>query len=276
LHNDILPALRRKEKVVLIGAHGPPRWSHWQVLGAVGPTPADGFFFVHSGTVSLLELVTDPQLERYRFRAEVCQGFASPAGSVGVYLGHSKHPSPVGEWHCFLRLNFADWGKQAVDSQGGPKARVELKALHFCQQQLFPYMRTAGLGIEKQILPWSVGLNVLPGLTAVGLMGAPTRQGVFPATALILQNKMFSNSSGWRQLTVEVTPEALTVYWEDQQLVGSIVPSVMLKMARQPLLHQKDMVGIDPPFSPHGGLGLFVEGSAAFFRNVVIEPILEK
>jgi hypothetical protein len=276
LHNDILPALRRKEKVVLIGAHGLPRWSHWQVLGAVGPTPADGFFFIHSGAVSLLELVTDPQLDRYRFRAEVCQGFASPAGSVGVYLAHSKHPSPIGDWHCLLRLNFADWGKQAVTLQGGPKAKLELKALYFCQRQPLPYTRTAELGIEKRIMPWSVASNLFPSPTAAGLMGAPMGQGLFPAAALIVQNKVFSDSSGWRQLTVEVTPEVISVYWEERQWVGGIVPAVMVKMARQPLLYQKDMVGVDPPFSPQGGLGLFVEGSAAFFRNVMIEPIQEK
>jgi serine/threonine-protein kinase len=239
LKSEILPRLKRQESVVLIGSHGPPRWFAWRLPGTVASTTPDAVFSIHSGAMSLLELLPEPGMERYRLRAEVRQEASSPNGDVGLYLSYSKHQLPAGEVHCFLALRFADWGSRARDDKGKPDARLTLAMVHHCQSPSgIVFNRESQLDPQKAFAPFYLSRTV-----------------------------------GWRQLTLEVTPERVDVFWGDREKVGSLTRAARLEAAGKMLRKRPDMQAVNPEFSPTQALGLFVDQSAASFRNVVIEPL---
>src|SRR5262249_19510954 len=101
--------LVRGEAVELIGPAGSPAWSHWQTGDAgIGIDPRDGSFYIQTATLSLLDLMPDPQIQRYRFRAEVQHGSdKTHQGEVGIYFAHEKLVGLNGTANSFLALSFS-------------------------------------------------------------------------------------------------------------------------------------------------------------------------
>src|SRR4029077_20724740 len=103
--------LRRGESVELIGGDGPPR-SHFVRLGVGGARTyqtGDGYFAVAGGRAALVELLPDPELDRFRIMAEAREGeFMGDAG-VGLYFNHQFAATAGGGAHVFGFLSFADF-----------------------------------------------------------------------------------------------------------------------------------------------------------------------
>lgn len=76
----------------------------------------------------------------------------------------------------------------------------------------------------------------------------------------------------FRKIAVEVRPENILVFWEEQ-CIGNI-PRKILKGAALTLVGRpNDPKAFVPSFPTRGGLGLFVSLGEASFRNVTLEPL---
>src|SRR5262249_38772218 len=136
-------ALTRGELAVLIPEKGPPRWFRLQTGDAgTGIDPRDGSFLFHTFWLSLLELIPDPQLDRYRFRAEIRQQ-EDPArlGEVGIYFARTNLVGTKGAADSFLALSFTD-GPQSLtvvkDAKGQAFRRATLD---------YRFFREPGVGL---------------------------------------------------------------------------------------------------------------------------------
>ena len=66
-------SLQHRQAVTLIPHQGGPAWQRWAVGGEGAKTEVtpDGTFRVHSGTLTLLELLPDPGRDAYRIKARI-------------------------------------------------------------------------------------------------------------------------------------------------------------------------------------------------------------
>jgi serine/threonine protein kinase len=97
-------------KVTLIGERGRPgyfRWTTDENHGKILSTE-DGEFSVQNWEYGLVELLPDPRLQRYRFRAEVRhERQAHDESRVGIYFAHSEHRDggAVAHFQCNVAFN---------------------------------------------------------------------------------------------------------------------------------------------------------------------------
>jgi serine/threonine-protein kinase len=241
--------LARGEAVTPIGEKGRPAWSRWQVgESGTGLNPGNGSFFIQTSTTSLLELMPAPGLERYRFRAEVRHDKdPSWVGEAGIYFGHRSYPIPSGVAHCFLSLGFTDssQSKNVVSTGAG-------KVLHFTTLQ-FHYLQALG----QQ-----------PGIGSHALLG--TRQ-------YYELPKLGLDEIPWRVLTIDVTPEAIRAYWNENTKPFCVMSGKEIeKVANHALSEQPEAAGLRYEFRPRSALGLYSGQSRVSFRNVVLSPLPEK
>ena len=82
--------------VTLIGETGEPRWSRWQSgkSGSHWVLGDDHVFTINSWSLALLELVPDPQSDRFRITAQVRHEKSDTAGEVGLYFAQGSIPRP--------------------------------------------------------------------------------------------------------------------------------------------------------------------------------------
>src|SRR5439155_26952148 len=116
----------------LIGADGrPPRFT-WKTTGDIRNAfiAPDGTFSVHHPEHGLLELLPDPKLQRYRFKAEVRHDHgAAIEGAVGIYFCHSEHAAAEQAYHCYWTVAFSDQVdlQKAYNDVKHPGNRLELE-----------------------------------------------------------------------------------------------------------------------------------------------------
>jgi serine/threonine-protein kinase len=233
------------QPVTLIGETGPPRWSRSltgkEVQSAAGAR--DKPFAMSSIEASLLELLPDPQLPRYRFRAEVRHEDSVGIGEVGIYFAYSQYVTAKGVEHRFWVLDFNDMqeGSMLRDAQGRVLREVALRC--------------------RRYRPWGevpvCKLSITPGPQWKHFAAAAPPDGP---------------TQTWRQLAVEVTPEKVRAFWEGEA-IGEVSGEQLRKVSREILTEPLDP--IDPPAgdAPGVALGLYVHRSTATFRSVVIEPL---
>ncbi len=255
--------LSKGETVTLIGATGPPRVQRWAVAeGAARRSEAgDGAFCISSfATPSVLELFPNPGQPRFRYQVQIRHDEATKddGGHVGIVFGYRKHELPTGVVHCYLDLVFADKGRAAksfvrdedIDrTTGQPKedAKWGSKAI---------------ISVRCAFEPVDGKSTGSRGQLAVSTFFTPARDGHAPDD--------WGNRVGpWRDLAVEVTPEAIEVFWNNQPF-KKISRAEVVKAATSWLkgtgLDPETAVGFD------GSLGLYVSRSAGSFRNAVVIP----
>ena len=103
-------ALADHHAVTLIKNTGPPMWSRWATGGetATVETSPDGTFRVHTGGLSLLELLPDPGREAYRIHVRVRHEQSDLFGQAGVFCGRSQFATPRGNVHSFIQMTYCD------------------------------------------------------------------------------------------------------------------------------------------------------------------------
>jgi hypothetical protein len=221
--------------VTLVPDKGFPAWHSWPLgEAALRASPVgDGTCLISSADVTLLEVLPDPMRERLRFRAEVQHEGYLGISEVGLYFAHSAHPGPAGTDHCFCTIHFND--RRAAENNA-----VE------CLLQRYRYPDCVRRSTRLVSHPFP-----------------PAQQ-------------LEKGSRRWRQLAVVVTPERWEVLWL-RDPVGSTLRDRVEQFSREDLnpagdarCHRPDLA---PPFSPRGGLGLYVKQGQAAFRNVVVEPL---
>jgi len=238
LHSEIMPKLRRGEPVTLIGPSGEPRWFSWLIPGTRVKARDGDFFSIHSGNISLLELLPECPLDRFRIRADI-RHEVSPTGLVGLYFCGGKRATGRGEMISFCSLTFADWGDDAMTASRKPFGKLMLKLVHY----------------------------------DVGRAGT-TAQRISSFNFSYTPLHAIAKGADWRRLTLEVIGEEIAVSWgEEKKPAGILRAEDRLDVAKR---LAGDDADLDASFSTKGSFGLLVIRTHAAFKNVVIEPLPER
>jgi serine/threonine-protein kinase len=258
---QIEAALARGERVTLIGETGEPRWFRWATGQQASQTSlsADGAFTVHSWTLGLLELVSEPG-RPYRLRARVRHSRSDDVGDVGLYFAYRPHP-PARDLHTFVQLTYND-----LRSAAAQHARLFRK-----NGVLAPNAPPAPKGNTVRLYP--AVFVPRPG----GQDWHQTCRGPDPELFQPAQN----DAPPWRTLSVVVTASGVRASWGvPEQAVGELSAAGMVEKlteARDDLRKDPELApladALSPTFEPRGAVGLYVCRGSASFRDVVLEPL---
>jgi serine/threonine-protein kinase len=260
---EIERELAQGDRVTLIDAKGPPRWSRVRVSDDQTNTfvsDADGFYTVASQDLTLVELVRSPRppLSRYRLRAWVrMERSGDHQAKVGLYVRHRELPSPSGPGHALLQFSYNDLNNESAKPKDEKEKPEEAK-----DEQTPPPP-----GNTLMLWPCLYGRR--------GRGHTEHKLNVLTLPRFLLGKQ---RPPTWRSLRVDVTPEDVRCVWEEievgplalARLEGKLAPMLAnLKGAKS--------TGLDLPpadcFPVEGGLGLFVYRAVASFHTVTIEPL---
>jgi serine/threonine protein kinase len=230
------------KKVALIGEQGRAEYFLWRsdkIFGQIAPAP-DGAFSVQHWEHGLVELLPDPRLQRYRFRAEVRhERQAHQESRVGIYFAHSDQLVAETVAHFYCNVAFNDL--------------VAMERFDANQRQKGNFV---GLQVHRQ--PPAGRIHHIVDVLEAGDYFAPAR----PVGAL----------GPWRKVLVEVRPKTIKVFWEGKNIANTARATLMISASSLTVMPDEPLA-TNPQFAPRGGLGLFVSQGVASFRNVTVEPI---
>jgi hypothetical protein len=248
---QIQSKLARGEKATLIGEKGKPAWRRWATgEGAAQVSPAgDGTFSFSSWTLSLLELVRDPQYAHYEFRASVRQDKGEERGEVGIFVALSKPRTSQGVLLYFCQVSYDDI-HQMLQGPPGVKFKPSKPPL------LNPVKLEGRLYREARL-----------DSTLDGTMVGRANRLLKPAGFM---------GGEWRKLVVTVSPEGVKATFKGKK-VGSFTFREMETETRKSLTtgptRNPALANFRPRVNPRGSLGLYILKSSASFRNVVVKPL---
>jgi serine/threonine-protein kinase len=255
---DIEDRLRGKKAVTLIGKTGQPAWSRWWIGEDASKTASagDGAFVIHSRSCAVLELVRDPQVDRYVVRAEVRHDNGDMLSEVGLAIGMTAYPAGDDTLFFFVGASFDD-----INDVAKP-----------------PKDRPPGVVVS---LPDANPVHLRPRLYAEG-KPQPLWDEKIGGLSPALLKAAGANGGPWRSLTLLVTPEGIRGTWGEKDAIGELSAKALEENTRRALASMQArkaqgqfLKGINPRFNARGPLGLFVSKGSASFHNVVIEPAVE-
>jgi serine/threonine-protein kinase len=226
--------------VTLVGETGIPAWFRWDFGTGMLQTSVheDGCMLLIGLEPALLDLLPDPQLQSYRFSAEVRHDESTKGGAAGIFFLHSAYPWVEGPEHFFCTLVFDDH-----------RALYEHPATGAMTSRALVHVRHARYRARND--------------TAVM---APTEYYPLPPT---------NRAPPWRKVAVEVTPQTVRAYWEGRLLGGLSTAEIRARFqdVKRGVAQAPGATSPDLGCSPRLGLGLFVTGGSASFRRVRVEPL---
>ena len=246
-------ALRRGEKVTLIGERGGPRWQRWEFGAGTGGTNDQNGFEVLCTSPGFIELVPRTHQAHYRFSAEFKAIRSIVEDSwAGLYFGRVGAAGPESSMERSLVVRFRDdrlSGRPAFPGKGDPLSVQDT----FCISMPDDPALTSGTPLAFLYVDESV-------------------EGRKP------------NSAPWRRVVVELGAAGFRV----QFFPDIDAPPRMIQPDPYPWtkLHKRvpamqDWLATHAPrvpvgpleFVPQGGCGLYVHNATIAFRNVVLEPL---
>jgi serine/threonine-protein kinase len=247
--------------VSLVGATGPPRWCRIR-LGASATqitSRADEPFTVYAWKPCLVELVTDPQQPRFRFRGWIKHAEGTETSEAGLYVAHEARETSSGTIHSLLEFAYDD-------------TRSDEDVFDRVKNKLPPGFRPpppvgTQLRFRRQLFAQPdeeiAGGELLPNLT----------------TARFRESG--SGQPGWHELQLDVTPESIRAYWDGKPIGGCKRADLVLQ-AEKALESRKKLIPGDPfqnhwftEFAPRKALGLCVSKGTASFRDLDLGPLPE-
>jgi serine/threonine-protein kinase len=269
-YNDPDRPLRRLEAelaagrpVELIGETGRPGWFRWRngeetsLLSMNG----DGTFLVNCWGLGMLELLRDPPHEGYRFRAEIRhESSDQKVAEVGLYCACRAFPGVAGTMHHFSQVAFNDQQSDAF------RWDITFKDL----------MNLPGLPPR----PKGNQVRFISQLHSEG--DEKTR---WDCRQSLAQPELFQPALGgvlpWRQLEVEVMPDAVRARWGAGRQAVDEMTREWVTVRTDEMLHEmrrmrpedRSVDNIDASAFPRGSLGLLLYKSSASFRRVAVEPL---
>ena len=235
------------KSVELIPAAGlPERPAHW-LLNEVKltlSTAGDKTCGFQTHATSLLTLISDPQLDRYRLTVELRHvENADDGAAVGVFLGHASLPWPGQEAaDHFIGLELCDLEKSVALQRVGRCMIRDFWFLHESEKNL-----THTIQIQK-----------------------------YPFTSNNTQPTL------WRTVRFDVTPEGILVEWQlPDKTWASIATITAEDMAKTVETHKMtwptNFPGTRlppmPTWKPRLPLGVYGRNVSAAFRNARLEPL---
>lgn len=230
-------------------------WPTWRRMRAGAETSQvslsqDGTFAVHSWGLCLLELIRDPQSERYEISAEVRQENGRLPGEVGIFFGLQEIESQRGIVLTYGQLAFND-----IDSElENWKRNVPIAP-----------QSSPPKGNEVHFRPNIYGRLSDPA-DDESLNGAPPVC-YFPPGGL------HADPKEWRRIVVTVTPEKVRSSWNGM-LAGESPTSDWDNQLNSALALDCQVSATRPIcLSLRGAIGLYVSKCTASFRMVTVKPL---
>jgi serine/threonine protein kinase len=237
---DIERQLKLGQPVQLLGESGEPKYAKW--IGTPGDiSTADGTFTIDTQEMAMLELVRDPMAPHFSISAYVRQNKGN--GFVGLYVGRTPQPfvagKPSAQW--FASAQFADVGTQA-SFRRDPAGKVVSEFVVYCHCLAAPP--------SQRQLHSPIG-GAIP---------------FFPA---------LREPADWRRIEVRMDAKSnITLFWGEAAKENLKAESVDHGAIDRGMMNaDSGQPKFDPPTGslwPRGGIGLFVWGGSASFKNVVI------
>jgi hypothetical protein len=220
-----------------------------QVFGAPAPLtrrPGEAHFSVDTHGVALWELTDDPLCDGYEFMADVRHDDAGGFSRVGIYIAY----------------------RDMVPDSGGPRRGA-------CYTFTF-----ADRGAETTRNPDETMTSQLKLRPWLFLDGPKPRlgDGRGPELSFGPACNLVGPAGPWRTLRLRVTKEGVEAAWmpEPGQVVP-LLPALSADRIRSALLSSvrplEDFKEVPTGYSPRAGVGLFVFGGKASFRNVTLTPL---
>jgi serine/threonine-protein kinase len=191
-------------------------------------------------TVSLVEILPAVPRDHYRFRVEICH-HDSAVGEVGIYFLHHTYPTERGEEHGFCTWTFND--REALITKDPARHEMTSEvALDLWRAREPGRREKIAAGVRQELTP-----------------AVQTQPGARP----------------WRTMAVEVGPDQLQVFWENQAFPPVLFKQLQDLFGRINRPWDRENYNSDLHFSisPRGGLGLYVYRGMVSFRRVVVEPL---
>lgn len=253
--------LRQGRAVTLIQDGGKPTWYRWKTGESKSRISPSGprSFTIHTWGLGLLELLPDPQVERYRFDVDVKHESSDLPGRAGLFVARSAYPGGGSDIHFFTQVTFND-------------VRRETDFLHVPLPDHFPVPKPRDTSSpplnavtiaarlhSEQGAPSSVDRHLFDHF---GPRFAPAGEGL----------------TEWHHLTVTVAPDGVEAQWDGQPFSMTAVEigqatEVGTKKLRQLFAKNPSVQTLHPTFSPRGGLGLFLLRGSASFRAAKVTPL---
>jgi tRNA A-37 threonylcarbamoyl transferase component Bud32 len=214
---------------------------HWAV-GKGTATPLEGGSLrLESSELALWEIPWNHASQRFRIQVEV-EDLGPASRGVGVYFGYAQLEATEGREHWFYEYSFAERAPEQPAPQTPPgQAQAQVR------------VRRHGIGLQ--------------GVGTIDQALAPTHErctmGFPPARGTT------------RLLTVDVTPDLVSTYWQSDKMPFTLIPAKLPKLHLVTLLATEPVRKNAPPqFGPaRGSLGLLCENGSALFRKLSIQPL---
>jgi serine/threonine protein kinase len=243
---QVLASLRNElaqgRSVTLVPPLGPPRWYRWLTEKDRPPLPNLQKWPLKLNAVQgplLVELLPDPQRSSYRFSAEV-QFYGETEGQeIGIYFAHEELATPTGLEQCFALFR--------LRGEKNQKILAQLRLIGFYEQDVNEFTQRHEI-IPSFKPPMNLFSNVVP-----------------PPAAN-------SEPAPWRRIEVRVTPDEVRALCDGFPMGDYAIADVQRRIPRMWRATHPDTFP-RPGFPPRGGLGLYVLGGPAYFRNVVVAPL---
>ena len=253
---EIERRLARGEAVELIGS-GPtsaPAWSRVAMGTAVTDRSDKGgdhaFRLLSDSPGGWLELVRDPQTDRYVIRAEIRHETDQGYGFVGLYFGRREYPTTAGDVQVRVQTCFNDVHSRGDDIR------------HSNQDHPEKPPRRVPKANEVQ----------------VETVWGPESDSPNPIRDILGSCELVQPAMQWRSIAVKVTPAEVQLAWEGVDQPALSFPTAQVGERIRTSLSRFNRPnpfpgGTVPSFDPRGSIGLYVYVGAASFRNVRIEPL---
>jgi serine/threonine protein kinase len=231
--------------IELVGEKGGPLLPSGWVTGGKGQLDElsqDGTFTVESRDWALFELMPNLMHDHFWFVADIRQNKRTDLeSSVGLYFAHTRFQSHEGQpAHFFTYVAFNDLLDEAALCRA-LNGNIPGNPLKTYRKVIFGPI----IGGPEQ------------GLTSHWHFRPACLQGIEPI---------------WRNLRIQLTGEALTVWWD-----GTPVQRVSRDSIQKCTLPADERYDASQlHFEPRGGVGVYVHNAAASVRNVRLTPILDE
>ena len=262
--------LANRQPVTLIGETGKPAWFRMLTGKANTEVSLDKneVLSVYSwGDFCLLQLVRDPQLDRFAFRAQIRHESGDRGGEVGLFLGHRTFARSLADVHVFTQLSLNDVADDMeVYNALPPQMRKNIPP----PKGNYVRVNHRVCSTNQSGITWGQGLYEFK--------GAPFKPAGPTEWKVEARVEAQANHSPWHDIEIVATAKNLRAF-RDGQLVGDEPISAMNQRVNDVLVRKlrdrpdsASLQGISADFQPRGSLGLFVCKGSAQFRSVRIVP----
>jgi serine/threonine-protein kinase len=252
--------LRAGRPVTLVDAKGNPAPSMRFIAGeksAKAERDSVGWWTVHTTDEALAEFLDNPGVDSFTLTGDVRGNRLASIPEAGLFVAHRRIAQPDGDWHFHFEYVFQECA--ANFRTGAAPAR--------------PPVPPPGKGIairpDRIVAP-----AVPPGKRLARLRGSQLADGPGNNSEDLGGWEIGADAQveggPWRCLRIRASNSTFTVSWDgqDELTTSEFTASQLGKM--QILLRERP----DPPlqFSVRGGIGVYVKGGSASFRNLTVVP----